>query len=426
MALTILVTPAAGDIIQSSVWINEFNNIYNNPISLISPLTATLNLNGQTLSGAATFSGAITFSNAIALGTPASGVATNLTSIPAANLLIASQAIGDILYASSATAWTRLADVATGSVLTSGGITTAPVYSAAPTLTTSLTTPLVIGGTGTTSPLTLKTTTGIGTTNADMIFQVGNNGATEAMRILNSGVIGIRNASPTWNIAASTGLVDIGGSANVVFVLHSSASTQEVSMASDGAGLYFRVNGHATAAGNNTINFATEETNSQNTPTTRLTISSAGIHTMSAYGVGTATFDANGVISSVSDERFKSIIGPYTVGLAEILKINPILFNWNKDEDVGVNRDTENIYAGFSAQNVMEWIPEAVGKNLKGMYSLNDRTILAALVNAVKSLHTEVGELRTKAGLSLKPYIATKVLDEKRLIVSHPVPKKEV
>lgn len=65
--------------------------------------------------------------------------AANLTSIPAANLLIASQAIGDLLYASSTTAWTRLADVATGSVLVSGGVGAAPAWSASPTLTGTLT-----------------------------------------------------------------------------------------------------------------------------------------------------------------------------------------------------------------------------------------------------------------------------------------------
>ena len=59
----------------------------------------------------------------------------------------------------------------------------------------NLLTPLLIGGTAVGSTLTYKTTTGIGTTDAH-IFQVGNNGATEAMRILNSGNIGIGTASP--------------------------------------------------------------------------------------------------------------------------------------------------------------------------------------------------------------------------------------
>lgn len=42
MALTILVTPADGDTIEAATWINEFNNIYNNFLSGLSPLTANL------------------------------------------------------------------------------------------------------------------------------------------------------------------------------------------------------------------------------------------------------------------------------------------------------------------------------------------------------------------------------------------------
>lgn len=53
---------------------------------------------------------------------------------------------------------------------------------------TSIVNPLLIGGTGTTSTLTLKPTSGVGTTNADIIVQVGNNGGTEAARITNDGV----------------------------------------------------------------------------------------------------------------------------------------------------------------------------------------------------------------------------------------------
>ena len=43
--------------------------------------------------------------------------------------------VGDLLYASSSTALSKLADVATGSVLVSGGVGSAPAYSATPTLT---------------------------------------------------------------------------------------------------------------------------------------------------------------------------------------------------------------------------------------------------------------------------------------------------
>lgn len=60
-----------------------------------------------------------------------------------------------------------------------------------PIFITQITSPMVVGGTGTTSTLTLKATSGVGAAGADIIFLVGNNGATEAARILNSGNFGI-------------------------------------------------------------------------------------------------------------------------------------------------------------------------------------------------------------------------------------------
>lgn len=57
------------------------------------------------------------------------------------------------------------------------------------------TVPVIIGGSATTSTLTLQSTSGVGTTGADIIFKVGNNGATEAMRILNSGLVTINSAA---------------------------------------------------------------------------------------------------------------------------------------------------------------------------------------------------------------------------------------
>ena len=77
---------------------------------------------------------------------------------------------------------------------TTGTTSTNLVFSTSPTLTTpicitNITTPLIIGGTGTTQTLIYKTTTGVGATGADHIFQVGNNGATEAVKIINAGNI---------------------------------------------------------------------------------------------------------------------------------------------------------------------------------------------------------------------------------------------
>lgn len=81
---------------------------------------------------------------------------------------------------------------------------------ATPTITTSATVPLLIGGTGTTSTLTLRSTSGVGTTGADIIFQAGNNGATETVRILNNGNVGIGTSSPSAKLAVAGDIVTTG------------------------------------------------------------------------------------------------------------------------------------------------------------------------------------------------------------------------
>ena len=67
-------------------------------------------------------------------------------------------------------------------------------------INTSLTTPLLIGGDTTTSTLTYRTTSAAGITGARHIFQVGNNGATEAMTILNNANVGIGINNPSKKV----------------------------------------------------------------------------------------------------------------------------------------------------------------------------------------------------------------------------------
>ena len=78
---------------------------------------------------------------------------------------------------------------------------------------------VLAGSTSTNSGLTFKSTTGIGTTGADIIFQTGNNGGTEAMRILNSGNIAIGSAS-------SSAKLTIAGTADTAQLIVKGFSTQ--------------------------------------------------------------------------------------------------------------------------------------------------------------------------------------------------------
>ena len=126
--------------------------------------------------------------------------------------------------------------------------------------------------------------------------------------------------------------------------------------------------------------------------TNKFNIYTSGAIQMPFYGAGTATFDASGNITSVSDERLKDIQGNFKAGLPEILQINPIIYKWNKESGL----ETESIYAGFSAQNVMKYIPEAVGKDKRGYYTFADRPVTAALVNAIKELASTTVSLQNQ------------------------------
>ncbi|MEK7609723.1 MAG: tail fiber domain-containing protein [Patescibacteria group bacterium] len=124
------------------------------------------------------------------------------------------------------------------------------------------------------------------------------------------------------------------------------------------------------------------------------------------FGAGSLMTDANGNVSVSSDERLKNIQKKFTKGLSEILFIDPINYKWNKLSGL----DTVNSYTGFDAQNVQEYIPEAVGQNKNGYLTLSDRPILAAVVNAIKTLNDTVTRgIATMKSLALDALTAKKV-----------------
>lgn len=164
--------------------------------------------------------------------------------------------------------------------------------------------------------------------------------------------------------------------------------------------------GNGSLNGVSEIAFYTSADTSTLAGTRRLTIASSGnvgIGTTSpsaqltttgsvrfaTFGAGSLQSDANGNLSVSSDERLKTDISSFDRSLADVLQIEPINYRWR--EETGF--DTEHVYSGFSAQDVKEVIPEAVGVDRNGMLTLTDRPILAAVVNAVKALNAHLTAL---------------------------------
>jgi hypothetical protein len=119
-------------------------------------------------------------------------------------------------------------------------------------------------------------------------------------------------------------------------------------------------------------------------------INEAGALRLHLYGAGTLVTDGDGNVTASSDERLKNITGQFRVGLNAIMGLRPILHRWKPE----TGYDTENVYASWSAQNVLQFVPEAVGIGLDGKYTVNDRPIMLAMANAIQELAAEVDELR--------------------------------
>ena len=128
---------------------------------------------------------------------------------------------------------------------------------------TTVTTPVVIGGSGTTSPVEIRATSGAGTTSADVIFTSGTNGALEMGRFHNTagvGFFGINKAAPNYlmQINAPSGTNALlqftnattgsGASNGTYFGVLDGVSDFRIAQLSTTGGVDFLVNGAATRA----------------------------------------------------------------------------------------------------------------------------------------------------------------------------------
>lgn len=96
--------------------------------------------------------------------------------------------------------------------------------------------------------------------------------------------------------------------------------------------------------------------------------------------------------TSFSDARVKNVSGEYVGGLAEVLRIRPVVYDYNGKGGTIPNGRRN---AGVLAQEIREIFPESVSEDRDtGLLMFDSTEITWALVNAVKELSAQIKELK--------------------------------
>ena len=157
---------------------------------------------------------------------------------------------------------------------------------------------------------------------------------------------------------------------------------------------------YGDAARNDTVEFGTNSKDITFRPNEaeviRLTTSGrVGIGTnmpdqVLSLGTGTASKPGGGSWAIFSDERLKNIRGRFTPGLKAVMQLQPLRYEYKRDNALAIKSEGEHI--GFSAQAVQRIIPEAVIKNDKGYLLINNDPIMWTMLNAVKEQQAQITE----------------------------------
>jgi len=202
---------------------------------------------------------------------------------------------------------------------------------------------------------------------------------TQAMTLDASGNLGIGTTSPSTQLHLQS----------------NSATYIQITDVGDGSS---RIGQNGTA-----LTFGVD---SGNGSTERMRIASTGIVTMSAYGAGAATFDASGVISSVSDETWKIKDGVPINTDAMLQKLKPGYWFYNDEKKEIFSKDRQ---LGFYAQNVHEAIGEEAAPtpekykdkdgndtDVSKPWGYYDRSVLAVAVMSLKTALNTIEELKQR------------------------------
>ena len=117
---------------------------------------------------------------------------------------------------------------------------------------------------------------------------------------------------------------------------------------------------------------------------------SFGVYCMSTSNVNGC--GGNRAWYNSSDVRLKENISTIPDALPKVMQLRGVDFTWKSD-----SKKTPQL--GFIAQEAMEVVPEAVGKDPDGYYTMSYGNIVPLLVEAVKQQQKEIEDLKTEINL---------------------------
>lgn len=207
----------------------------------------------------------------------------------------------------------------------------------------------------------------------------GAGSTTERMRITSAGRVGIGTGTPTLVCEVNRNANDNATNLGVINSSSGSSAASIIYLGNDSgftAQIIYNSSTNATNAGANGLTIYQGVAGGK----IRIQAVSAGVELLA----GATSW------SVVSDSRLKKNVQPLSYGLAEIVALNPVRFDYNEDESDDSKR------MGFVAQEVLPVIPEVVTGEENTFYGLSATELIPTMVNAIKELSAKVEALQAR------------------------------
>jgi hypothetical protein len=231
-------------------------------------------------------------------------------------------------------------------------------------------------------------------------FRIRPGAPTSSIDIAASGNVGVGNASPGFPLdvlttGASVARFSSSAAANAINITVDAAATRNTNIEyqEGGTNKWFEGN----VALDDRFRLANSLANGNAEVFTILQTGNVGIGTAAPDLKLSVNGDANkslggGSWQFFSDERLKNVKGRFNSGLKAVMQLQPIRYEYKRDNALGLKSEVEQV--GFGAQALQKIIPEAVSKNANGYLMVNNDPILWTMLNAIKEQQKEIEQLK--------------------------------